>query len=700
MTPEESMRSLIIALSITTVALAGCYRSDANTQSRSSGLSPVQTCDDLLDAIHADANAKVDLQLQSIVEGYDVAWGRGSDPNVFAEDDLSPPTADSGSGEEGVPDGFSETNTQVAGVDEADIVKVGDEGRSLYVVRGTGFYKFDSWPASEISKVADVEIEGFPIEMFVHDDRAVVFSNAYDVVVGNENTVDCYYPAVGIEAIADSDEFFGCYRSFVKITEIDLSSDSPSVERELYVEGYYNSSRRHEDVVRAVTQTNLRQPKSVPEFWAHVYGDIYVYPESRDELVALAREWADVAKNAIALTSLDEWLPIWGERVDGEFQELPTSCGSFYVPDAGMTGYGLTQITGFDMTDESSDVSLSSILGAVGIIYASGDSLVLTQPDYSWNRRGDNTDRTAVHLFEIIEGEGRTPYLGSEFVEGYVQDQFSIDEYKGVLRLATTRTHWPAQDPMTDIWLPPETDNLVTTLEMTSSGLDEIGRTSPLAKDERIFSARFLGDLAYVVTFRQIDPLFAIDLSDAADPRVIGELKIPGFSDYMHPLGDDHLLTIGRDIDEETQRDNGTALQIFDISKPTEPRLAHKHLVGEGYSEANHNHKAFNYYAAKKMLAFPFVDYSAGFSSTLELYHVDATDGIRHAGSVDHSALVGDECSDPHNGIDEFFRECGYLPQVMRGVFIDDYIYSISHGGVLVHELVDFDSAVGSATYE
>ncbi|MDH3843588.1 MAG: beta-propeller domain-containing protein, partial [Myxococcales bacterium] len=205
--------------------------------------------------------------------------------------------------------------------------------------------------------------------------------------------------------------------------------------------------------------------------------------------------------------------------------------------------------------------------------------------------------------------------------------------------------------------------------------------------------------------FRQIDPLFAIDLSDPTKPTVLGELKIPGFSDYMHPLGDDHLLTIGRDIDEQTQINNGTALQIFDVSNPANPVQKFKALVGQGFSEANRNHKAFNFYADQGILAFPFVSNEGDFSSTLELWDVSADAGLSRRGSVDHSALVINDCGGwipPIDGAfvgDAFYRDCGYFPQVSRGVFIDEYIYSISHGGVLVHNVGDLETPVATATY-
>ncbi|MBT8469317.1 MAG: beta-propeller domain-containing protein [Deltaproteobacteria bacterium] len=674
-------------------------------------LSQATTCEDVLDAVQEDAIAKVELELESFVN--QEYYNRGGGPVAFEDSaqggsggagGSAAPTVDGDNGAE-APTGFSDTNRQVGDVDEADIVKVGAEGLELYVIRGNGFYEFDSWPASQLSKVADLEIEGGAMEMFVQGDRAVVFSNAYGVeALDDGDLCQGYYGGGPEPGLADIDGYYYCGRSFVKITVIDLSGEAPEALREVYVDGWYTSSRRHGSIVRAVVQSSMQRPGTVPYLYDFLYNG-ETYPETREAEILLARAWAVKAEEAIRATALKDWVPVWGERVDGEIQEQPVQCSDFYSPAPGLTNYGLTQIVGLDIETDS-DTQITSILGQASQVYANGEAMVLTQPDWTFFERGVNSDRTAVHRFAVSFDQQRTPYQGSGFVQGTVNDQFSIDERGGIIRIATTRTTWPNQSPggvAPDVWVPPTTDNLVSTLKLVGNSLELAGSTPPLAEGERIFSARFIGDLAYIVTFRQVDPLFAIDLSNPESPKVLGELKIPGFSDYMHPLGDDHLLTIGRDVDEVTQRDNGTALQIFDVSDPVNPMLAHKALVGEGYSEANHNHKAFNFYADKGLLAFPFVSYEGNFSSTLELWDVSATNGFGRRGAVDHSDLLLDDCGGIGYPVDEFFYQCGYQPQVTRGVFISgddqEFIYSISHGGVRVHDVDDLSAPVATATY-
>ena len=685
------------------MAVLGC-QSSTSVSEYEAALRQANTCGEVLEAIQEDEIAKVDLELKLFVEeeAY-YRWGMPVAGEGGADGDLpGAPTNDGAFGEQDAPSGFSDTNRQVADVDEADIVKVGDEGRKLYVIRGNRFYEFDSWPAEDTEMASDLEIEGSPIEMFVDGDRAVVFSSVYGVEELDDGDL-CQGYGYGPEpGLAELDEYYYCGRSYVKISVIDLSAESHEVVRELYVDGWYTSSRRHDDIVRAIIQTNMQRPATIPNFYEVVYdGD---YPQSRTEQIARAQAWADAAKRAILATTLEQWLPVWGERIDGELEERPFECADFYSPAPGLTNYGLSQIVGIDVRD-ASDTAMTSILGQATHVYSNADAMILAQPDWAWHERGTNTDRTALHRFAVSSDGNRTPYQGSGFVPGVVNDQFSIDERAGIVRIATTRTTWeePNDDIgiAPDVWIPPTTDNLVSTLRLEEGELTVVGQTPGLAESERIFSARFLGDVAYIVTFRQVDPLFAIDLSDPENPEVLGELKIPGFSDYMHPLGENHLLTIGRDIDEQTQRDNGTALQIFDVSDPVQPRLAWKALVGEGYSEANHNHKAFNFYAGESpdagLLAFPFVSYEGEFSSTLELWDVSAEDGFVRRGAVDHSDLVLEDCGAPYP-VEEFYSYCGYQPQITRGVFIDQYIYSISHGGIRVHSVADLTS-VATARY-
>lgn len=289
-----------------------------------------------------------------------------------------------------------------------------------------------------------------------------------------------------------------------------------------------------------------------------------------------------------------------------------------------------------------------------------------------------DTVETFVHKFDLATNPSQPAYVATGIVPGFVKNQFSMDEREGQLRITTTRqlasqTDWTSSNGL--YVLSEQGDNLAVT-----------GSVSNLALGETIYSTRFIGQRAYMVTFRQVDPLFVIDLANPNQPTVLAELKIPGFSEYMHPMDDNHLLTIGQDATPDGQV-LGLALQIFDVTNPTSPALMHKYAFSGtdyGFSEAQYNHKAFNYYAPLNLLAFPFSGYDSingTMRSSLELFDVTLADGITKRASIDHSAFFN---ADPYG-------YCGgyYGVDVRRGVFIDNYVYAISFGGVTASSVAD-----------
>jgi hypothetical protein len=658
-------------------------------------LTQAQGCDDLLNRLQDDGLAKVEMRAQQYMEWYASdgdRWGPTVDAGVA--DGAEPPSFEG-------PEDHSDTNVQVEGVDEADIVKT--DGTHIYVLSGDQLFLLQSWPADQTSLEGSLSIEGYGQEMFVADGRAVVFSSTLDP--GDDAGSPGYCsPELGAwSGLPDA-----CYGTgFTKITVADLTGEQPAVERELYIEGSYRSSRRHDATVRAVLQNwGLFHGLGLPDVWSYLSRDGEDFYElSTTERRRRIREWHADATAAVRGTTLDDWLPRMIDRQGEALAALPPRCEGFYVPRPGMADDGITQIVGLDMVEASAPPDRTAIWGNADHVYANHDAMVLAQADYTaaYMAREDGaeqyTDRTVLHRFALGD-TGGTTYEASGFVPGTLANQFSMDERDGVVRVATTQTTWDAwwlADEPT-VWTPPSTANQMLPLRVDpeSGELAIQGTTGPLAEDERIFSARFMGDLAYMVTFRQVDPLFAIDLSDPANPRVLGELKIPGFSDYMHPLGDGHLLTIGKDADETTGEIFGLALQIFDVTDPTEPDLKHKHVFTDawGHSEANWNHKAFTYFASRGLLAFPYVAWSQDWTthrSSLEVFAVDAEDGFTEMGSVDHTDLVEDLC-DPT--VDFYCSTHAF--QVRRGIFIEDYVYSISFGGVRVNHVEDLTTDVAT----
>lgn len=659
-------------------------------------------CDDLLARIQADALEKLDSQAKLLREKYrrrlessDADASVTSSPTVGggAADAGTVGSGGGGGGRESLGGGafgrpHSDTNVQVEGVDEADILET--DGEHIYLLHGAELFVLDAWPADETQVQGSTRLEGSPVEMFVADGKAAVFSQ---LRLDPERPGSASYVDAGAAGGAPCRDC--SVRRFTKITLLDVAgSPDPRVVRELYFEGRYISARRHEDRVRAVVQGGFKAPDL---FDAHIeHTDAWGDPYALDGIEAQIDAWKQRVAGDIRGTALDDWLAPGLERTGDALEPLDPRCRSFHLPTAGLSDYGMTQVVGLSLDEPDAPLGGAAVLGEVSHVYANSEHLLLAHRDRRWEgwrnwRIGPaRSQRTALHLF--ARNASSTRYRMSGFVPGHIHDQFSLDERDGFVRVSTTQQQLahPDAEPGT-----PESWQLTTTAQVAvlaphEGELTQIAST-PLVEDERIYATRFMGDRAYVVTFRRVDPLFVVDLSDPAFPELLGELHIPGFSDYVHPLDGDHLLTIGRDVDPATGRDRGLLLQIFDVSDATDPELAHRHRFDKsGYSAANTDHRAFTYFDDKDRLAFPFASYGSRFRSTLEVFRVDVTDGVSLLGSLDHAGFLQGDCAEAYYG----HWVCDYDPRVRRGMFIEDYVYSVSYGGVRVHHVDELEQSV------
>jgi uncharacterized secreted protein with C-terminal beta-propeller domain len=254
-------------------------------------------------------------------------------------------------------------------------------------------------------------------------------------------------------------------------------------------------------------------------------------------------------------------------------------------------------------------------------------------------------------------------------VAGHLLNQFSLSEHAGVLRVASTRD--PRSSGAADR-AQSESESEVTVLDEAGGVLRPIGRVGGLGRGERIFSVRFMGDVGYVVTFRQTDPLYTVDLATPTAPRVAGELKIRGYSAYLHPVGDGLLLGVGQDATEEG-RILGTQLSLFDVSRAEAPvRLHQRTLAAAGTSEAEYDHHAFLHWAPAQLAVLPFEAY--GHRETAPLlgaagFRVDPATGIEEVGRVEHRGA-----------------DFGVAP-IRRSLVIGPRLFTLSDRGVLASDL-------------
>lgn len=634
--------------------------------------------------------------------------GENADPQAPVEAPL--PDANAATEEVTGPKGYSETNRQVAEVDEADIVKVDEDGRALYVLHGDRLIVLRSWPAEESEVRSELKLSiglgARPYEMFVKDGRVAVFSSVQDsqaLRMAGGDRDDKILPATtpaSCPGCGDDD------RSFTKLTLIDASGDKPQIRRELFFDGTYLSSRRYDDRIRAVIRGGFKAPRLYEP--AIEYYDPWGQAQPQAVVDEQIDAWRERTIASILDTTLDQWLPTSLERLGERLQPLQRDCASYYIPSPGMVSYGMTHVVEVALDDDEGPLSGAVVLGDAALVYSNTSALVVAQSDYRGRLDGMAQERTVLHRFELGEAGG-VQYGASGYVSGHLLNQFSMDVQQDLLRVTTVEQRWDEESGES------VTDNRLRVLRAEGTELELIGETKNLGKPrEVIHSTRFVGDLAYVVTFERIDPLVVVSLKDPEAPKVLGKVEIPGFSTYMHPLDEGHLLTIGEFVDPQNGGNRALQLQIFDVTDPTAPRKAESYLFPTGgNSIAAQEHKAFTFFPEQDLLAFPYVDWQHT-RSTLEVFRVSTEDGFERLGAVDHLGLF-ENCYDYPDDVGSFDvppidmvtfppdadpamveqyrrRNAFYAcpgQGVRRGVFIDDFIYSLSYGGVLVHKVGD-----------
>lgn len=323
-------------------------------------------------------------------------------------------------------------------------------------------------------------------------------------------------------------------------------------------------------------------------------------------------------------------------------------------------------------------------------IYVSKENIYLASYSYRYwmdDSEGENREMTSIHKISI--DEGTIEYVAEGEVPGRTHDQFSMDEHEGYFRIATTEGHVGKYNPTS-------TNNVF----VLDQDLEIVGRLENLAPGEMIYSSRFMGDRCYLVTFKKIDPFFVIDLSNATNPQVLGKLKIPGYSDYLHPYDENHIIGLGKET-VEAQGGNfawyqGVKLSLFDVTDVSNPIEVSKYIIGDRgtTSEALYDHKAFMFSRSKNLLIIP-----------IKLAKIDPSkypNGVppnTHGDIVWNGACVFSLTLDagfqPKGGIshaDELPNE-GYRwwssYTVRRSLYIEDYVYTISENLVKINRMDD-----------
>jgi hypothetical protein len=653
-------------------------------------LAKAASCDDLAQNVHDTAVRQMRMQLEEEKAGG--WWGVGP----MAVGGAATPAA------AGAPASYTTTNTQVAGVDEADFVK--NDGTRIFVLSGRRLFTATSWPPQSLALAGQLEIEGWPSQMFLDGNQIAVFSNIWA------------QPQAGGAGIAGSVAPCmlggGCFWgwSTTKITVVDVSNlSAPKVAAEVYLPGYAQGARRVGSSVRLVLSDNVRWPDKM-KWWPDYDPAIY---QSKEKFAQAIAALEDANEAVIRATPLAHWFPS-GQRklTDGSLIEVGYQCGDFYVANS-PERLGLVTIATLDLAHLDAGVSRASIVGEAGVLYATQSHLYLASRHWWWWPWAGERDWTYVHEFDI-ENPARASYIGSGGVEGIVDNQFALDEKDGYLRIATSTSDW-TQDAQGAFHVA-LSSRLSVLAPQADGALKLIGEISPLVVGERLMAVRFTGDKGYAVTFRNVDPLATLDLSDPAHPKKVAELTLPGFSTYLQPIDDRHLLAIGVDVPVDAAghpdwSKRAVALSLFDVSDLAQPRRTAQALVGTAwsYSEALWDHYAFNWYrpdvSKPGLLAIPFSDWQNvtpgqpwwnGFVSDVRVFSVDPAGSIAAVGSL---------------GMNDVYVQQGtgqwtwwYRPWVRRSVMATDqagntFVYAVSDAGLRSAALSRLDTPLATALF-
>ncbi len=471
-------------------------------------------------------------------------------------------SADSSAGEE-----YSSTNLQVKGVDEADLVK--NDGKYIYGVKGNTVRIVQAYPADsmkELDKVTFDDEAFYPSDLYVDGNRMVVLGTVYDSLwdkpyMNQPVSQKMMMPIMG--------EYY--YGQMTKLFIFDITDRSNIKKiRDLSYEGDYTSSRKVGDMVYLVLNK-------------HEYG--YRFPQG----------WTE-----------HEVVPLYKDSSEGTVNTVGKCEDVLFVPGSESTNYVV--VAGIPTNDPEAKVESEIIVGSGGTIYASPENLYVAEQKYSWfyaDPNADNKEQTIIHKFSLDPADIK--YLGKSDVPGHIINQFSMDESGDNFRIATTLGNvWDSEKPSTN------------NIYVLDSGLKQIGKVEGIAPGESIYSVRFVGDRAYMVTFKKIDPFFVIGLSDPKNPKILGKLKIPGFSDYLHPYDENHIIGFGKDAvdageDETFMRDldfawyQGLKIAMFDVTDVSNPVEMYKVEIGDRGSDTPvlRDHKALLFDKAKGLMALP-----------------------------------------------------------------------------------------------
>lgn len=549
----------------------------------------------------------------------------------------------SGDGGEPSPD-YSETNTQVEGVDESDIIKT--DGSYIYHIKGTTVMVFDATQPADTKKLSEINVPGNPIEMFLHNDSLIVLSGTGTNYYGGYYDYD--KGAWPIETMQNG------------IFVYDVTNpEKPSLKRELKVEGYFKTARLTDDTVYLITHKNIP------------YG---------------------------LVDDVERTIPRYSNSTTGQTDYVQAaSCNE--ISHFGNDTYSYVSVVAFDTQKEEASVKV--LVGNAANVYVSRNNLYLATTEYTYPETDISepttfTGTATVGSDDFITRNYEPPIVTTEVfklsmigtniafaaqgsVPGTILNQFSMDEYDGNFRIATNTN-------VTGGW----NDGMSNNVYVLDSNLKIIGTLEGIAPNEKIYSTRFMGEKLYMVTFRTVDPFFVVDLSKPSSPQILGQLKLPGYSDYLHPYDENHVIGFGKDteaISPDAARAKGLKVALFDVTDVSNPTLKSEMIFGENYGDSDllRDHKALLFDREKQLLVIPArfdlpgninaeqqevmpaPDYRSNEFNGFLVLTINLTEGIKERGRIQDSQ--------------EYYS---YSYNQKRSLFIDSFIFATMSDGLQI----------------
>jgi inhibitor of cysteine peptidase len=533
----------------------------------------------------------------------------------------SPMSADSGVAENAGSSSYSTTNIQVTGVDEADIVKT--DGEFIYTISSANSGVFYT---NYYDSVTDTVIY-------------IIKANSQTSRVVSKINLDNDTVPAGLFLSQDGNRLVvlaGRYQIY------DYASRSDSMILMPYQSDVYT-------LINVYDVSDKADPVLVRNFT--ISGSYFNSRMINNYVYAVISQPANVINEAVTLPKVYE------ETLVSDIEAKMV----YYADAVEPTYFTFTTFVGLDILDDASQVAnMTLMMGGTSTMYVSTGNMYVTYPTWS---DGQYTSIYRVHINGTslaFEARGSVP--------GYVLNQYSMDEYNDHFRIATT---WQKTTQMNNVYV-------------LNMNLSLVGKLENLAKDERIYSARFMGEKAYLVTFRQIDPFFVIDLTDPTEPKVAGELKIPGYSSYLHPFDMNHVIGLGKE-------NNTVKLSLFDVSNVNAPTEIAKYIVEGDWtdSEALQEPKAFLFDKQKALLVIPIskTTYDVVEPSSEEIY---MQGGFWQGAYVFELTLAGFELKGGITHQETASSESYYIDynqNVNRALYIGDTLYTVSNAKVQLNSL-------------